>query len=77
MQKFSKIYIAGHQGLIGLVIALFHQSCRYSNLIVRMLKELDVSQITGLGWKAKTALRGGIALAHKDFLEKFDIGIIK
>lgn len=40
-------------------------------------KLLDVSRMTNLGWKAKTTLREGIALAYKDFLEKLDTGIIK
>jgi hypothetical protein len=30
-----------------------------------------------LGWKAKTSLREGIALAYKDFLEKLETGLIK
>ncbi len=40
-------------------------------------KLLDVSRMASLGWKAKTALRDGIALAYKDFLEKLDAGVIK
>lgn len=40
-------------------------------------KLLDVSRMTNLGWKAKTTLQEGIALAYKDFLEKLDTGIIK
>lgn len=31
-------------------------------------KLLDVSRMTGLGWKAKTPLREGIALAYADYL---------
>lgn len=32
-------------------------------------KLLDVSRMANLGWKAKTSLRDGIALAYKDFLK--------
>lgn len=32
-------------------------------------KLLDVSRLRGLGWKAKTSLREGIALAYADFLK--------
>lgn len=37
----------------------------------------DVSRMVSLGWKAKTSLREGIALAYKDFLEKLETGLIK
>jgi GDP-L-fucose synthase len=40
-------------------------------------KLLDVSRMASLGWKAKTSLREGIALAYKDFLEKLETGLIK
>lgn len=40
-------------------------------------KLLDVSRMANLGWKAKTNLRDGIALAYKDFMEKLNTGIIK
>jgi len=40
-------------------------------------KLLDVSRMANLGWKAKTSLREGIALAYKDFLEKLETGLIK
>ena len=33
-------------------------------------KLMDVSQMTGLGWKATTTLRHGINLAYKDFLRQ-------
>ena len=33
-------------------------------------KLMDVSRLTGLGWKASTTLRDGIALAYQDFLSK-------
>ena len=33
-------------------------------------KLMDVSRLTGLGWKASTTLRDGIALAYQDFLIK-------
>jgi GDP-L-fucose synthase len=40
-------------------------------------KLLDVSRMASLGWKAKTSLREGIALAYGDFLEKLEIGLIE
>jgi len=33
-------------------------------------KLMDVSRLTGLGWRAHTTLEGGIALAYQDFLSK-------
>jgi GDP-L-fucose synthase len=33
-------------------------------------KLMDVGRLTGLGWKAKTGLREGIALAYQDFLKR-------
>jgi GDP-L-fucose synthase len=33
-------------------------------------KLMDVSRLTGLGWKARTGLREGIALAYQDFLKR-------
>lgn len=33
-------------------------------------KLLDVSRLTGLGWKAKTSLREGIMLTYQDFLKQ-------
>lgn len=33
-------------------------------------KLLDSSRLTALGWKPKTSLRAGIALAYRDFLDK-------
>jgi GDP-L-fucose synthase len=33
-------------------------------------KLLDVSRLAALGWKAKTSLREGIALAYQDFLKR-------
>jgi GDP-L-fucose synthase len=32
-------------------------------------KLMDVSRLTALGWRARTALREGIALAYDDFLK--------
>ena len=34
-------------------------------------KLLDVSKLTGLGWKYKTELEEGIKLAYQDFLENY------
>jgi GDP-L-fucose synthase len=33
-------------------------------------KLMDVSKMSKLGWKAKTAMRNGIAFAYEDFLQK-------
>jgi GDP-L-fucose synthase len=35
-------------------------------------KLLDVSRLSALGWRARTPLREGIALAYRDFLERPD-----
>lgn len=34
-------------------------------------KLLDVSQLAGLGWRAAMTLRDGLALAYRDFLDRF------
>jgi GDP-L-fucose synthase len=31
---------------------------------------MDVSRLTGLGWKAHTTLEAGMSLAYQDFLSK-------
>jgi GDP-L-fucose synthase len=36
-------------------------------------KLLDISRLAGLGWKAKTSLRDGIALAYRDFVERPEV----
>ena len=43
MEKNSKIYIAGHRGLVGSAIINILQSKGYNNLIVRTHKELDLA----------------------------------
>ena len=42
MNKKSKIYIAGHRGLVGSAIKRILSRCGYSNLIVRTRAELDL-----------------------------------
>ena len=42
MQKTSKIYIAGHRGLVGSAIVKNLQSKGYTNLVYRTHKELDL-----------------------------------
>lgn len=42
MEKDSKIYVAGHKGLVGSAIIRKLQTEGYSNLIVRTRKELDL-----------------------------------
>lgn len=44
MDKGSKIYVAGHKGLVGSAILRRLQSEGYSNLIVRTHRELDLSK---------------------------------
>ena len=34
-------------------------------------KLLDVSRMAGLGWRASTSLEAGIALAYRDFLNRY------
>jgi GDP-L-fucose synthase len=43
MQKTSKIYIAGHRGLVGSAIVKNLQNRGYSNLLYRTHKELDLN----------------------------------
>ena len=45
MKKESKIYIAGHQGLVGSAIWRDLQTKGYSNLIGRTHKELDLLDV--------------------------------
>ena len=42
MNKTDKIYVAGHRGLVGSAIMRLLQSNKYSNIIVRTHKELDL-----------------------------------
>ncbi len=42
MQKSSKIYIAGHTGLVGSAILRFLLSQGYTNFLLRTHKELDL-----------------------------------
>lgn len=43
MQKTSRIFIAGHKGLVGSAIVRYLQAEGYQNLIVRGRKELDLT----------------------------------
>ncbi|MCX6782242.1 MAG: GDP-L-fucose synthase [Candidatus Magasanikbacteria bacterium] len=43
MEKTSKIYIAGHTGLVGSVLVRKLQSDGYSNLVYRTFEELDLT----------------------------------
>ena len=38
------------------------------------LKELDVSEINTLGWKAAISLEQGVLLAYEDFLKGMEAG---
>ena len=42
MNKSSKIYIAGHKGLVGSAIVKNLKSKGYTNLVYRTHKELDL-----------------------------------
>ena len=42
MQKDSKIYVAGHRGMVGSAIVRELQRQGYSNLVLRTHKELDL-----------------------------------
>jgi GDP-L-fucose synthase len=42
MNKNDKIYVAGHNGLVGSAIMRKLQSCGYSNIIIKTHKELDL-----------------------------------
>ena len=43
VNKKSKIYIAGHQGLVGSAILRKLVSCGYKNIIFRTRKQLDLN----------------------------------
>jgi GDP-L-fucose synthase len=44
MNKTSKIYVAGHRGLVGAAIARKLQLDGYTNLVMRTSKELDLTR---------------------------------
>ena len=44
MQKNSKIYVAGHNGLVGSAIVRCLQNNGYQNIIYRSSKELDLRE---------------------------------
>ncbi len=44
MNKLSRIYIAGHRGLVGSAISRELQRCGYSNIVSRTRSELDLTQ---------------------------------
>lgn len=43
MKKDSKIYVAGHTGLVGSAITRFLKKENYSNLILKTHKELELT----------------------------------
>ncbi len=49
MQKDSKIFVAGHRGLVGSSIVEVLQDRGYSNLITRTHQELDLSDFRAVG----------------------------
>ena len=44
MQKNSKIYVAGHRGMVGSAIVRELQKQGYTNIITRTHKELDLTR---------------------------------
>ena len=58
MNKNSKIYIAGHHGLVGSAIWCDLQAKGYSNLIGRTHKELDL--LDGAAVKVSCDIEAGI-----------------
>ena len=42
MEQHSKIYVAGHRGLVGSAIARALQSKGFDNILMRSSKELDL-----------------------------------
>lgn len=42
MEKFSKIYVAGHRGMVGSAIVRELEKCGYQNIITRTHSELDL-----------------------------------
>jgi GDP-L-fucose synthase len=44
MDRSSKIYVAGHRGMVGSAIMREFQSAGYSNIVVRELEELDLTR---------------------------------
>lgn len=43
MDKNSKIYVAGHKGLVGSAIVRFLEKENYSNIIIRTHQELELT----------------------------------
>ena len=44
MEINSKIYIAGHNGMVGSAIKRRLEECGYSNLVYALAKQLDLTQ---------------------------------
>jgi GDP-L-fucose synthase len=44
MDRSSKLYIAGHQGMVGSAVTRQFRSSGYNNLILKDLKELDLTR---------------------------------
>ena len=44
MEKTSKIYVAGHRGMVGSAIVRELQRQGYNNLVLRTHRELDLTQ---------------------------------
>ena len=63
MQSDSRVYVAGHRGLVGSAIVRRLQNSGYSNLVVRTHSELDLTD--QLAPKAVAEMRGEYKVAGK------------
>ena len=80
MNKTSRIYVAGHRGLVGSAIFRKFQSEGYFNVIVRSHKELDLmrqAEVEGFFWAEKpeyvflAAAKVGGVLANNTYPAEF------
>jgi len=60
MQKEDKIYVAGHNGLVGSAIIRRLRACGYTNLLVRTSRELDL--------RDQAAVRGFFSEQRPDYV---------
>jgi GDP-L-fucose synthase len=72
---------SGYDMQISEIVELIKETVGYKGKLVydktkpdgTMLKLMDVSRISNLGWKAKTDLKEGLKIAYQDFLSKEDV----
>lgn len=78
MEKNSKIYVAGHRGMVGSAIVRELRRQGYSNIITRTHAELDLTrqeavdaffaEVRPESCLLTSELEDGIRLAYEDFL---------